>query len=93
MMIFPPKDDSLLLVVDFQTGFLKPFKEKVKKTLENKISLLIETMKYYEIPILVMEQNNDKLGNTTEAIKNSLGEFYKPNNKPPIRQVRHLSVL
>ena len=81
MNIFPPKDDSLLLLIDFQTGFLKPFKEKVKKYLEEKISLLIETIKFYNIPIIVMEQNNEKLGNTIEPIQKSLGEFYKPNNK------------
>ena len=81
MNIFPPKDDSILLLVDFQTGFLKPFKDKVKKSLEEKLSLLIEICKFYNIPIVVMEQNNEKLGNTTESIQKVLCEFYKPNNK------------
>ena len=81
MNIFPPKDDSLLLLVDFQTGFLKPFKSEVKKSLEEKLTLLIETCKFYKIPIVVMEQNNEKLGNTTENIQKVLGEHYKPNNK------------
>ncbi len=81
MNLFPPKDNSLLLLVDFQTGFLKPFKEKVVKHLENKLTLLIETCKFYKLPIVVMEQNNEKLGNTTETIQKALGEFYKPYNK------------
>ncbi len=81
MNLFPPKDNSLLLLVDFQTGFLKPFKEKVVKSIEDKLSLLIETCKFYKLPIIVMEQNNDKLGYTTEKIQKSLGDFYKPFNK------------
>ncbi len=80
-MIFPPKDDSLLLVVDFQTGFLKPFKDKVKNSIEEKLALLVETVKFYNIPIIVMEQNNSKLGNTTPKIQETLKEFYRPNNK------------
>lgn len=81
MNLFPPKNNSLLLLVDFQTGFLKPFKEKIVKKLENKLTLLIETSKYYNLPIVVMEQNNSKLGYTTENIQKTLGKHYKPYNK------------
>ncbi len=80
-MIFPKKDDSLILMVDFQNGFLKVFKEKIRISLENNMQLLIETAKFYEIPVVVMEQNNEKLGNTTENIQKTLGELYKPCNK------------
>jgi nicotinamidase-related amidase len=80
-MVFPDKEDSLLLLVDFQKGFLKPFKDNIKVFLENNIILTIELAKYYNLPIVVMEQNNEKLGRTTGKVQNSLGEFYKPNNK------------
>ncbi len=81
MEIFPPKDDSQFILVDFQTGFLKAFKDKVVKQLQGNLSLLIEVMKYYKIPITVMEQNNSKLGSTTVEIQNSLAEHYTPFNK------------
>ena len=92
MGLFPPKDNSVLLLVDFQTGFLKPFKEKVVRSMENKLSLLIETCKFYKLPIIVMEQNNDKLGNTTEKIQESLGEFYRPFNKFIFSGMRDIAV-
>lgn len=80
-MIFPKKENSLLLLVDFQDGFLKPFKNEVKVFLEKNIILTIELAKYYNMPIVVMEQNNEKLGNTTAEVQKALGESYKPNNK------------
>ena len=79
--LFPEKEKSLLLIVDFQDSILKILKDKIVKMLEKNLTILIEMAKFFKLPIVVMEQNNEKLKHTNEKIQKVLGEFYKPNNK------------
>ncbi len=79
--LFPEKDNSLLLIVDFQDTILKIFKEKIVKMLKKNLIILIEMAKFYNLPIVVMEQNNEKLKYTNKDIQNILGRFYNPLNK------------
>ncbi len=78
---FPSKEDSLLLIVDFQDTILGIFKEKIVKMLKKNVKILIEMSKKFNFPIVVMEQNNEKLKHTNKEIQEVLGEFYKPLNK------------
>ncbi len=79
--IFPSKDESLLLIVDFQDTILSIFKEKIVTMLKKNLKILIEMAKIYNFPIVVMEQNNEKLKFTNKEIQDYLGEYYKPLNK------------
>ena len=78
---FPQKDESLLLIVDFQDTILGIFKEKIVNMLKKNVKILIEMAKKFNLPIVVMEQNNEKLKHTNPEIQETLGEYYKPLNK------------
>jgi len=79
--LFPKKENSLLLIVDFQDSILQILKDKIVDMLEKNLKILIEMAKRFNLPIVVMEQNNEKLKHTRKSIQDVLGEFYKPNNK------------
>ena len=78
---FPSKEDSLLLIVDFQDTILGILKKKIVEMLKKNVKILIEMAKKFNLPIVVMEHNNEKLKHTNIEIQEVLGEFYNPLNK------------
>ncbi len=71
--------DALLLVIDIQSCFEKvvPDFERLAKA----SAMVIEAFKILKVPIIVSEQNSEKLGQTVEPIKEVLGKSYQPFNK------------
>jgi nicotinamidase-related amidase len=67
------RQDSLLLIIDFQQGLLKVMDSWERAA--QKISQLIRTANIFEIPILVTEQYKKGLG---ETIPELLGEIKSP---------------
>ncbi|HEY3281368.1 MAG TPA: isochorismatase family protein [Armatimonadota bacterium] len=65
------RDDSVLLVVDLQDTLLKTVQQP-DRVLANS-ALLLRTAKVLGIPVLATEQNPERLGPTTPAIRELLG--------------------
>ncbi len=78
---FPPKEDSLLIVVDIQDNLLKVFKDDVKERIITKSVSIIKYFRQQRMPILVFEQYPKGIGPTNERIKEVLEDDYKPITK------------
>jgi len=74
----PLKDQSALVVVDFQDAILNTFAPPVIEQLKKQAALAIRMAKQLSIPIVVMEQYPRGLGATNEEIKALLGDDYRP---------------
>ena len=74
----PLKDQSALIVVDFQDAILNTFVPKVVEQLKKQAALAIHMAKQLSIPIVVMEQYPKGLGITNEDIRIALGDEYQP---------------
>lgn len=79
--VFPPKDDTLLIVVDIQDNLLKAFKEDVRNRILTKSVTIIRYFRQQRMPILVFEQYPKGIGPTNQKIKEALEEDYKPITK------------
>jgi nicotinamidase-related amidase len=66
-------EDSLVLVIDFQVR-LMPFIHKHEE-LEKKVESFIKGCRILELPILTMQQYTKGLGDTSQVLKDALGEF------------------
>jgi len=78
---FPPKEDSLLIVVDIQDNLLKVFKDDVKERIITKSVSIIKYFRQQKLPILMFEQYPKGIGPTNERIKEALEDDYKPITK------------
>lgn len=74
------KEDSALLVIDYQERFA-PHLPEGKSTVNN-IRFLLRGAQIYNIPILVSEQVPDKLGPTVKEIKEVIDDAYWFSKKP-----------
>ncbi|MBN2333407.1 MAG: isochorismatase family protein [Deltaproteobacteria bacterium] len=74
----PIKDESALVIVDFQDAILNTFSSKVIKQLKKQTGLAIHMAQQLGIPIVVMEQYPQGLGATNEEIRALLGNDYQP---------------
>ena len=75
---FINKEDSLLLIIDVQEKLAEVM--SVKEKVVRNICHLIELTKLFNIPVILTEQYPKGLGQTVEAIKNSL-TVYDPIEK------------
>ena len=66
-------DNTLLLVIDFQQRLMPSI--HCHEKLEKKTSALIKGCRILDVPILTTQQYTKGLGDTSAAIKESLGEF------------------
>jgi nicotinamidase-related amidase len=73
--------DTLFLLIDFQTNLASAMKTDVFEKAERNVGLLISASNVLGMPILVTEQYSRGLGSTVERIKNALGKSYKPLEK------------
>lgn len=67
------RTDCTLLIVDVQARLLPAMAEA--EHVERNISLLARMARHLDIPILVTEQNPQKLGSTAPSIAEALGSF------------------
>jgi len=67
-------EESLLLVVDVQQR-LVPAMFEAERVVRN-VSILAQTARLLEIPVIVTEQNPAKLGKTVAQLNEALGEFH-----------------
>lgn len=67
------KEDTVLVVIDIQ-NILMPKAREVVEAYVAQCAKLIRVAKALEIPVLVTEQNPDRLGGTCEEILEALGE-------------------
>lgn len=83
-------NDALLLVIDIQKCF-----EQVIPDFEILVefsSMVIKAFKFLEIPVLVSEQNPEKLGETVEPLRRKLGESYQPYSKMSFSLLKELRI-
>jgi len=66
-------EDSILVVVDVQTGMLQAQPEKVVEKHVNNMLILITTARELGVPILVTEQYPGGIGATLPAVKDLVG--------------------
>lgn len=78
---FPPKEDSILIVVDIQDNLLKVFQEDIRERIINKSITIIKYFRQQRMPILVFEQYPKGIGPTNQKIKEVLEDDYKPITK------------
>ena len=74
----PIKDQSALVIVDFQDAILNTFAPQVIEQLKKQAALAIQMARNLSIPIVVMEQYPKGLGATNEEIKMLLADDYQP---------------
>jgi len=74
------KNDSALLVVDYQERFVKVLPDN-KNTIEN-IKFLIHGFNIYNVPVFVSEQVPEKLGHTVQDIKDVVRDAFWFSKKP-----------
>jgi nicotinamidase-related amidase len=74
----PIKDQSALIIVDFQDAILNTFDPKVIAQLKRQAALAIQMARQLSIPIVVMEQYPQGLGATNEDIRMVLDDDYQP---------------
>ncbi|MBI1858578.1 MAG: isochorismatase family protein [Candidatus Melainabacteria bacterium] len=74
------KNDSALLVVDYQERFVKVLPDN-KNTIEN-IKFLIHGFNIYNVPVFVSEQVPEKLGHTVQDIKDVVRDAFLFSKKP-----------
>lgn len=67
------KENSVLVVIDIQ-NILMPKDQEVTAAYVAQCAKLIQVARALEIPVLVTEQNPDRLGGTCEEILDTLGE-------------------
>lgn len=67
------RDDTLLLIIDVQTRLLPAMHEA--QSIERNCALLCRAARWFEMTIVVTEQNPTRLGATTDAVKTVLGGF------------------
>ncbi|HSP34531.1 MAG TPA: hydrolase [Thermoanaerobaculia bacterium] len=73
------RNSALLLVVDVQEK-LMPVIDSSESTIRN-IARLIEGCKILGVPIVVTEQYSKGLGHTVPALRDALGDAYRPVEK------------
>lgn len=71
------RKDSILIIIDIQEKLYPKILEG--ETLILNLKKLIKTAKLLEIPIIITEQ--EKLGQTLESLRQTLGEAHKPIRK------------
>lgn len=74
----PCKDQSALIIVDFQDAILNTFAPEIISQLKKQATLAIRMARNLSIPIVVMEQYPQGLGPTNEEIRNVLDDDYQP---------------
>lgn len=74
----PIKDQSALVIVDFQDAILNTFAPQVIEQLKKQAALAIQMARHLSLPIVVMEQYPKGLGATNEDIRVALGDDYQP---------------
>lgn len=70
------KENSVLVVIDIQ-NILMPKAQEVAAAYVAQCAKLIRVARALEIPVLVTEQNPDRLGGTSEEILEALGEMLR----------------
>lgn len=76
------KDDSILLLIDFQEKLLPAM--KLAEEIEEKTIRLIKGCKAFNLPILATQQYTKGLGDTVASIKKALEETL-PNNDAMVK--------
>jgi len=66
-------EDSIALVIDFQAR-LMPFIYRHEE-MEKKAEIFIKGCRVLDVPLLVMQQYTKGLGDTSQILKDALGEF------------------
>ncbi|MBN2231730.1 MAG: isochorismatase family protein [Deltaproteobacteria bacterium] len=77
----PDREESALVLVDFQDAILNTFDRPLRDRLHRQTALIIRLAQQLEIPIVVMEQYPGGLGPTNETIRVLLGDSYQPFGK------------
>ena len=74
----PVREDSALIIVDYQDAILKTFDQKIQDQLHRQTKLCIQMAQQLQLPIIVFEQYPKGLGATNEEIRELLGPDYQP---------------
>ncbi len=74
----PVKEDTALIIVDFQDAILNTFAPEVVAQLKQRTAMTIRMARQFSLPIIVMEQYPRGLGATNAEIKELLGDAYQP---------------
>lgn len=75
------RQNSVFLLIDFQTNLTAAMSKKVTDAVEMNIHLMITACNNLNIPILVTEQYRKGLGMTVESLRTKLGNSYLPIDK------------
>jgi nicotinamidase-related amidase len=67
-------DDSILVVVDTQPGFLDKLESETAHALEDRVRWLARVAMYLGVPTVVTEEESDRNGATSEAVRSILPE-------------------
>lgn len=74
----PLREESALIIVDYQDAILNTFSDKIREQLHRQTKLSIRMAQQLELPIIVFEQYPKGLGATNEEIRELLGADYQP---------------
>ena len=69
--------DSLLLMIDIQDRLFQAMESEVQNLLKKNCSILINTAKEFNIPLIVTEQYRKGLGETIPELKNTYRRLFK----------------
>ena len=76
----PRREESVLIIIDAQTGMMKVMEPEVKQKTVNNIKLLIASAQKLNIPLILTEQYPKGLGKTLVEIQEAL-DNYQPIEK------------
>ena len=65
----PVREDSALIIVDYQDAILKTFDQKIQDQLHRQTKLCIQMAQQLQLPIIVFEQYPKGLGATNEEMQ------------------------
>jgi len=77
---FITPEETILIITDIQEKLVKAMDKEIAKSVIKNNSILIETAKLFNIPVIVTEQYPKGLGETVDEIKEVL-PFYNPIEK------------
>jgi nicotinamidase-related amidase len=74
--------DSVLVVIDTQPGFLRKLEEEHARRVEDRIRWLVRVARHLGVPVVVTEEEPDRNGPTSEAVRAALAEGQVRHAKP-----------
>jgi nicotinamidase-related amidase len=77
----PTIEDTAVVVIDVQEALVSAMEEKIAEKIIRQTNVLIEAAKILDLPTVVTEQYPQGLGQTLPAVREALGDRYRPLEK------------